>query len=257
MSSDYYPLSDLLHVMQVMRDEEKGCAWTRSQTWYSLTEHTLEEAYELVDAIEHKNAIDVKYELADLLNQVIFYAQIAKEQKLFDFNDIVHVLTDKLIRRHPDVFGDGQIREIELLEKQWQQIKQKERGERQSELDEIALNLPALSMAKKLQMRASAVGFDWDNIEDVFDKLVSEVNELKQVLKVDEKKAQEELGDLMFSCVNLARHLKADPEMLLRGANKKFERRFRGIEIALKEKKRHIRDVSLDELNALWEAQKK
>ena len=258
MFSKHYQLADLLQTMSVMRDSQKGCAWTKLQTWSSLTEYTLEEVYELVDAIENKNTLDVKYELADLLNQVVFYAQIAKENKQFDFNDIIHVLTEKLIHRHPNVFADGKIQNVEALEKQWHEIKRKERDNiEQSELDNIALNLPALTMANKLQKKASNIGFDWDNIKDVFDKLVSEVSELEEVLLTDQERAQEELGDLMFSCVNLARHLKVDPESLMRRANKKFEQRFRGLEMALKTQGIDIKKATTQQLNELWEAQKK
>lgn len=254
-----YQLSDLLGVMSALRDKDKGCAWSIEQTWQSLTEHTIEEAYELVDAIENHatDAVDaVKYELADLLNQVVFYAQIAKEQALFDFEDIVDALTQKLIARHPDVFAKGNIKDVEALERQWLDIKRRERGKLNSELDGIALNLPALTIAKKMQTRASGVGFDWQKIEDVFAKLESEVSELKEVLLHDQEKAQEELGDLLFSCVNLARHLKADPEALMRQANQKFARRFRGVEAALKAQDRSMLDTDADELNRLWELQK-
>ncbi|MDA0910276.1 MAG: nucleoside triphosphate pyrophosphohydrolase [Proteobacteria bacterium] len=251
-----YQLTDLLEVMSALRDKDKGCAWSLEQTWQSLTEHTIEEAYELVDAIENHATDAVKYELADLLNQVVFYAQIAKEQAVFDFEDIVDALTQKLIARHPDVFAKGNIKDVEALERQWLDIKRRERGKLNSELDGIALNLPVLTIAKKMQTRASGVGFDWQKIEDVFAKLESEVSELKEVLLHDQEKAQEELGDLLFSCVNLARHLKADPEMLMRQANQKFARRFRGVEATLKAQDRNMLDTDADELNRLWELQK-
>ncbi|WP_440616238.1 nucleoside triphosphate pyrophosphohydrolase [Cysteiniphilum sp. 6C5] len=251
-----YQLSDLLDVMSALRDKNEGCAWSLAQTWQSLTEYTIEEAYELVDAIDNNSSEAVKYELADLLNQVVFYAQIAKEQALFEFGDIVDALARKLIERHPDVFDKGNIKDVETLEQQWLDIKRRERGKLNSELDGIALNLPALTVAKKMQIRASGVGFDWQKIEDVFDKLESEVDELKEVLLHDQQKAQDELGDLLFSCVNLARHLKADPEMLMRQANQKFARRFRGVEAALKAQDLNMLDVDADELNRLWELQK-
>lgn len=251
-----YQLSDLLKVMSALRDKDEGCAWSLEQTWQSLTEHTIEEAYELVDAIENHSSDAVKYELADLLNQVVFYAQIAKEQAQFDFEDIVDALTQKLIARHPDVFAKGNIKDVEALERQWLDIKRHERGKLNSELDGIALNLPALTVAKKIQTRASGVGFDWQKIEDVFTKLESEMGELKEVLLHDQGKAEEELGDLLFSCVNLARHLKADPEALMRQANQKFARRFRGVETALKAQDRSMLEADADELNRLWELQK-
>ena len=256
MTSKTYQLDDLLHVMATMRDLQKGCAWTRAQTWESLTEYTIEESYELVDAVENHDDSAVKYELADVLNQVVFYAQIAKERHLFDFHSVVDVLTKKLINRHPDVFAEGHLQNVEALEKQWQQIKRQEQGERQSELDGIAYNLPALTIAKKLQIRASVVGFDWQKIESVLAKLEREVVELKEVLMINQEKAQEELGNLMFSCVNLARHLKVDPEALMRRANKKFEKRFRGMETELKQQNRKISSLQPEELEVLWEEQK-
>ncbi|WP_440682801.1 nucleoside triphosphate pyrophosphohydrolase [Cysteiniphilum halobium] len=252
---DKYQVTDLLDVMSALRDKDTGCAWSLEQSWQSLTQYTIEEAYELVDAIENHSVDAVKYELADLLNQIVFYAQIAKEQALFDFGDIVDSLTKKLIERHPDVFAKGNIKDVEALERQWLDMKRYERGKLKSELDDIALNLPALTIAKKIQTRASGVGFDWHKTEDVFAQLESEVQELKEVL-FDQEKAQEELGDLFFSCVNLARHLKADPEALMRQANQKFARRFRGVESALKEQNRSMLDVDADELNRLWTLQK-
>lgn len=253
---DKYQLTDLLDVMSALRDKGTGCAWSLEQSWQSLTEHTIEEVYELVDAIENQSADAVKYELADLLNQIVFYAQIAKEQMLFDFGDIVDALTQKLIKRHPDVFAKGNIKDVEALERQWLTIQRRERGKLKSELDGIALNLPALTVAKKMQIRASGVGFDWQKIEDVFAKVESEVHELKDVLLHDQEKAKEELGDLLFSCVNLARHLKVDPERLMRQANQKFSKRFRGVESALKAQNRSMLDADADELNILWELQK-
>lgn len=256
MSSKKYQLIDLLDVMEAMRNQNTGCAWTRQQNWQSLTEHTIEESYELVDAIESDTPEAVKYELADLLNQIIFYAQIAKEDELFDFNDIVDALTKKLIERHPDVFAQGQVKDVDVLETQWLQIKRRERQHHQSELDGIALNLPALTRAKKIQTRAAAVGFDFQKLEDVFAKLKSKMLELKEVLAVDRVKAQQELGDLMFSCVDLARHLKADPEALMRQANQQFSKRFQGVETTLKQRRRTIAETTVNELNILWELQK-
>ncbi len=242
-----------------------GCAWTKAQTFKSLTEHTLEEAYELVDAIEKNDMDELKGELADLLNQIVFYAQIAKEKQLFNFDDVINHLTDKLIRRHPDVFAQGNVQDVEALEKQWQEIKQQERlakkkktdQNKHSLLDDIAINLPALSMANKLQTRAASVGFDWENITDVMAKLESEVVELQEAL-AEENRAQilEELGDLMFSCVNLSRHLKADPEKVMRQANRKFKKRFQAMEQIVDAKKKSLKTISAAEFEILWQKQK-
>lgn len=255
-----YKLDDLLQVMTRLRQNE-GCPWTKAQTLKTLTVHTLEEAYELVDVIEHQHSKDALIgELADILNLVVFYAEIAKEQHLFDFEALIDYLTKKLIRRHPDVFANGKLRDIDALEKQWQIIKQKERNQKArktvtSVFNEIATNLPALSMANKLQSRVASVGFDWNNIADVMAQLVSEVTELQQVL-LDPKKAIEELGDLMFSCVNLSRHLKADPEQVLRQANQKFKTRFQGMEAALSQNNKTVENTTLEELERLWKKQK-
>jgi len=258
-----YKLNDLLDIMAKMR-QSKGCPWVKAQTLKTLTAHMLEEAYELVDVVENQcleNALIG--ELADLLNLIIFYAEIAKEQDLFDFDTIIDHLAKKLIRRHPDVFANGKLQSIDALEKQWQMIKQKERDQTAKQagktaasvFDEIAVNLPALSMANKLQLRVSSIGFDWDNIADVMAHLVSEVNELQEVL-LDPQQAIEELGDLMFSCVNLSRHLKADPEQVLRQANKKFKQRFQGVEAALSQNNTSAENASLEELERLWQQEK-
>lgn len=258
-----YTLNDLLKIMEQLRHNE-GCSWVKAQTLKTLNAHLLEEAYELVDVIENQcTQNDLLGELADLLNLIIFYSEIAKEQGLFNFETIIDHLAKKLIRRHPDVFDNGKLRDIDALEKQWQIIKQKERDQQAKQsgkhdtsvFDEIATNLPALSMANKLQLRVSSIGFDWDNIADVMAHLVSEVNELQEVLS-DRTKALEELGDLMFSCVNLSRHLKADPEEVLRQANQKFKQRFQGVEAALSQKNISPESASLEELEQLWQQQK-
>ncbi len=264
----HYDISDLLAIMRSMRDKESGCAWTQGQSFDSLTVHTLEEAYELVNSIEKRDYDELKGELGDLLNQIIFYAEIAKENQLFDFADIVDFLSKKLIARHPDVFADGKVDDYDELEKQWQLLKRKEREKKaqkkanasldnMSILEDIAENLPSLSYAQKLQTRAQSVGFDWKNTADVLQVLKAEITELEEAIKVgDIKEMHEELGDVVFSCVNLSRHLKADAEQLLRQANSKFKRRFMGVESALKEKGIAIETADLDLMEALWQLQK-
>ena len=254
-----FTLEHLLEVMEKMRDSSHGCAWTRGQDWQTLTEHTLEESYELIDAIDKGNKADIKGELADLLNQVVFYCQLAKEEGSFDIYEVIDYLTDKLIKRHPDVFADGEITDIKALEAQWHKIKRVERQQKNDDnnslLDTIASIFPAMIKAKKIQQRASSIGFDWDDINDVFAKLKSEVSELEAVLE-DKDDAVEELGDLMFSCVNLARHLGVDPERVMRLANDKFTKRFKGLEKEAHRQGAALYDLDSEALEALWIKQK-
>jgi ATP diphosphatase len=252
-------LQKLLNVMETMRNGDPSCAWTKAQTWHSLVRHTIEEAYEVAYSIEQNSTDDVKAELADLLNQVIFYAQIAKEEGLFDFYDVIECLTEKLIKRHPNVFLNDHENDIELLEKKWEEIKKNERKEKGliSILDDIVPNLPALSIANKLQVRASSVGFDWSEKEDVFKQLKSEVLELEEALVQDNHdEILKETGDILFACVNLIRHLKADPEQVMRQANDKFQRRFRFIEESLKNNHQSLKETSIDEMEKLWQKAK-
>ena len=249
-------ISELLEVMQIMRDPQKGCAWTRAQTNESLIRHTIEEAYEVAETIESGHLNNLKGELADLLNQVIFYAQIAKESNHFDFKSIVMHLKQKLIDRHPDVFAQQKNQSVKFLEDQWESIKKQERKPSKSILDEIAHNLPALSVANKLQMRASTVGFDWTNKQEVLAKLKSEVLELEEAFckeNENENEILEELGDVMFSCVNLARHMKADSEQVMRRANRKFESRFRALEREFQKQGQKIEEATSDQLELVWE----
>jgi len=256
------PLQRIIDVMAKLRDPENGCPWDIQQTWKSLLAYTLEEAYEVADVIENTDASSLPDELGDLLFQVVFYSRIAEEQRLFNLEDVINRLCDKLEHRHPHVFADANYSEDEL-EQAWHQSKADERKEKQqhSALDDIPLALPALSRAQKLQRRASNEGFDWKHYQPVFDKVDEEILELKQALKNNadvsqsEKSdnIQEEVGDLLFTVVNLARHLDMDAETCLRQASAKFEKRFRKVESHYQEQNKQIRDIQEPELEALWE----
>lgn len=247
MSEQTYSINDLIYLMERLRDPDTGCPWDIKQDYKSITPSTLEEAYEVVDAIEQEDYGHLKEELGDFLFQVIFYTQLAKEEKRYDFHDVVDSLTQKLVRRHPHVFPEGHLQSIRqnsseeeaaLQEKKvkesWERIKQEEREAKgkQGVLDDVPLALPALVRAAKLQKRAAKVGFDWPELRGVVDKLDEEVAELKQALTQESQdNIESELGDVLFTCVNLVRHVGAEPESVLRKANQKFERRFRGMEM--------------------------
>ena len=267
-----YQLDDLLHLMARLRDPQHGCPWDLQQDFASIVPHTLEEAYEVADAIEQGDFAHLPGELGDLLFQVVYYSQLGREQALFDFAQVVHGITAKLIRRHPHVFPDGDLygspdvpRLGEAAIKQrWEQIKAEERAERAAEpqqlslLDDVPQALPALNRAGKLQKRAAQVGFDWPEALPVVDKVREELDEVLEAMSENDAGAiAEEIGDLLFVVTNLARHLKVDPETALRAANGKFERRFRHIEQALREAGRPIENCSLEELDALWGEAKK
>lgn len=251
----------LLDIMLQLRDPEKGCPWDKQQTLQSLVPHTLEEAYEVADAIEQQDYSELRDELGDLLFQVVFYAEIAREMQLFDFNDIATAISEKLIRRHPHVFADDQVDSIDEQNVAWEEHKRLERLEKSkvasqvhSELDGIIKSLPALVRAQKLQRRAARNGFDWDNIEPVYDKLSEEVTEVREaVISAEPDKIEDEVGDLLFAGVNLARFLGVDAEQALRRANAKFETRFRQVETQVKDQGKDMKQMSVDELDAIWE----
>ena len=262
-----YQLDDLLHLMARLRDPQHGCPWDLQQDFASIVPHTLEEAYEVADAIEQGDFAHLPGELGDLLFQVVYYSQLGREQALFDFAQVVHGITAKLLRRHPHVFPDGDLygspdvpRLGEAAIKQrWEQIKAEERAERAAEpqqlslLDDVPQALPALNRAGKLQKRAAQVGFDWPDALPVVDKVREELDEVLEAMASGDAAAQgEELGDLLFAVCNLARHLKVDPEQALRAANHKFERRFRHIEQALRDAQQDFAACSLEQLDALW-----
>ncbi|MFJ4590554.1 nucleoside triphosphate pyrophosphohydrolase [Pseudomonas moraviensis] len=262
-----YTLEDLLHLMSRLRDPQFGCPWDIKQTYATIVPHTLEEAYEVADAIERGDLDHLQGELGDLLFQVVYYSQLAKEEGRFEFAGVIDSITRKLIRRHPHVFPTGDLyapldvpRLSEAQVKQrWEEIKAEERAEKSaapeqlSLLDDVPATLPALSRSAKLQKRAGQVGFDWPDALPVLDKVREELDEVLEAMSENDPLAvADEIGDLLFSVVNLARHLKVDPETALRGANGKFERRFRFIEQALRDTHRPMEDCTLEELDALW-----
>ena len=269
---DIYTLDDLLHLMARLRDPQHGCPWDLKQDYVSIVPHTIEEAYEVADAIERGDFDHLPGELGDLLFQVVYYSQLAREEGRFDFANVVDAITTKLVRRHPHVFPDGDLYgapdmarlEEAAIKQRWEEIKAEERAEKAaapeqlSLLDDVPGTLPALSRAVKLQKRAAQVGFDWPEALPVVDKLREELDEVLEAMSENDPEAiAEELGDLLFVVTNLARHLKVDPESALRAANGKFERRFRYIEQALREAGLAIENCDLEQLDALWGEAKK
>lgn len=267
-----YQLEDLLYLMQRLRDPEHGCPWDLKQSFASIAPHTLEEAYEVADAIAAGDHAQLAGEVGDLLFQVVYYAQLGQEAGLFGWNEVVDGITRKLVRRHPHVFPDGNLRTppgtLKLDEGQiserWEQIKAEERAERAGEarqlslLDDVPRALPALSRAQKLQKRAAAEGFDWDSVGPVIDKISEELQEVREAIgRRDQEQIGEEIGDLLFAMVNLARHLKVDAETALRGGNEKFERRLRFIETRLREDGKVFAETDLQELDSLWDEAKR
>ena len=271
-------INQLVMVMTMLRDADHGCPWDLEQTIASLATYTLEEVYEVVAAIENANMPDLRDELGDLLFQVVFYAQIASEQGQFNFDDIAKAITQKLIRRHPHVFPDGDVsrfgqrQEISADEVvvNWEAIKQGERSakrwqqgandelEMASILDDVPLAMPALERARKLQKRAANVGFDWPTLQPVLTKLREEIAEFESAVQHEgQERMAQELGDILFAVVNLARHCNIEPEMALRGTNRRFEARFRWIERALHMQGKQPQEAKLMELDELWEAAKR
>ncbi|MES9875651.1 MAG: nucleoside triphosphate pyrophosphohydrolase [Candidatus Sedimenticola sp. PURPLELP] len=253
-------MQQLLEIMAALRDPEKGCPWDREQTFESISRHTIEEAYEVADTIAHGDMMELKDELGDLLFQVVFYAQMAKEQGDFDFHDVEQAICTKMLRRHPHVFGDVTIGSAEEQTEAWEQLKADERKEKageekHSQMDGVARALPALIRAEKLQKRAAKVGFDWPDRAGVIAKVREELDELERELDgaVSPERVDEEMGDLLFSCVNLARHLGMDAEHSLRGASSKFEERFRSMEQLMDEDGTDSHNLSLEEMDAVWE----
>jgi ATP diphosphatase len=229
-------IEELLDIMSRLRDPETGCPWDLRQTYSTIVPYTLEEAYEVADAIQRGDMDELKSELGDLLFQVVFYSQIAREQGYFDFEQVTAAINEKMLRRHPHVFADAGYASDEELHKAWEQAKAKERSERAdskrlSELDGVARALPALIRAEKLQKRAARVGFDWPDVTGALDKLNEEISEVRaEITSGDEIRLQDELGDLLFSVVNVVRLCGMDAEQSLSMANEKFERRFRMME---------------------------
>ena len=249
-------LDRLLRVMAALRDPQRGCPWDREQDWASIAPHTIEEAYELADAIRRADVGDVRDELGDVLFQVVFQARIAEERGLFNFDDVARGIAEKLERRHPHVFGDATIEDAAAQTRAWERHKQAERaarGQGTGALDGVTLGLPALTRAAKLGARAARVGFDWPDAASVLDKVTEEVGELQHELQAgDADRTRAELGDLLFALVQASRHLGVDPEAALREANAKFERRFRHVEAALAVDGLAAGDVDMARLESLW-----
>lgn len=264
-------ISRLIEIMAALRNPETGCPWDVEQDFESIKPYTLEEAYEVADAIERKDMDDLCDELGDLLLQVVFHARMAEEAGEFSFGDVVEAITRKMIRRHPHVFARSDADTPDAVKKQWDEIKQaekRERAERRARrgitedfragfLGSVQRSFPALTEALKLQERAAKVGFDWSAPEPILDKIEEEVDELRVALREgDKSKVSDELGDLIFAVVNIGRHVKADPEQALRGTNTKFRRRFNHIETVLDAEGESLEAASLERMEEIWQAAK-
>lgn len=253
-------IEKLLDVMASLRDAQAGCPWDLQQSFSTVAPYTVEEAYEVADAIERDDMGDLREELGDLLFQVVFHTQMAREAGHFDFDDVVGAISDKMIRRHPHVFGSDSERAAGAQDGSWEQIKQAERSksEDNSAMAGVAKALPALVRAEKLGKRASRVGFDWPDRQGVRDKIREEIDELEQAVGTREiADIEEEFGDVLFAVVNLARHLDIDPEKALTRANHKFERRFREMEREIAARGKRFKDFNLESLDKRWRAAKK
>jgi len=247
----------LVEIIEKLRSE-KGCPWDRVQTHDTLKRYLLEETYELIEAIEKKDDKAIKEELGDLLLQIVLHSQIAKEDGKFNIDDVIEKICKKMISRHPHVFGEAYFETPEEVINQWDERKRQEGKLSCSILEGIPIALPSLLRAYKIQSRVSKVGFDWDSVQGIFSKIEEEIKELKNAIKSGDKdKMEEEIGDLLFSVVNLARFLKIDPEGALRKTNRKFEERFKKLEKLAQQKGRSLKDMSLSEMDSLWDEIKK
>jgi nucleoside triphosphate diphosphatase len=262
----------LLEIMVALRTPITGCPWDLQQDFSTIVPYTIEEAYEVADAIERDDLNDLRDELGDLLLQVVFHARMAEEQDAFDFGDVVEAITRKMIRRHPHVFGDDSVRGVKLAKGMWEKIKAEEKAERRAAriargvdpedhgkgfLDGIPMTFPALLRALKLQEKAARVGFDWKEPKPILDKIEEEIGELREAMSKDDKEAmQDEFGDVLFALVNFGRHLGIDAESALRQTNDKFRRRFHYVEHELEREGKALADVDLEAMEALWQAAK-
>ncbi len=253
-----YTFEDLIRVMEKLRSPQ-GCPWDREQTHESLLKYLLEEAYEVVDAVLKGDDEELKEELGDLLLQVVFHSQIAKERGAFTLDEVIDRITRKLIYRHPHVFGNKEgIETPQDVNREWEKLKEKEGKRRESALDGIPKSMPALERAYKLQKRAEKVGFDWKDFKGIKEKMVEELQEIEDELKRgNREKLEEEVGDLLFMAVNLSRFLGIHPEVALRRANEKFEERFRYMEKRAKERGKELKEMPLEEMEELWQEAKK
>lgn len=274
LPADSRSIQALLKIMAQLRNPDGGCPWDLEQDFKSIVPHTLEEAYEVADAIERHNLVDLREELGDLLLQVVFHAQMAAEQQAFDFSDVVQGIVEKMIRRHPHVFGDEDSKTAGAVAGRWDQIKDQEKAAKlqaaaadgqaapapRSLLDDVPVVMPGLTQAVKLQKKAAKVGFDWPDTSLVIDKLNEEMLELSQEITKeprDTSKIEDELGDILFVYANLARHLGVDPEAAIRRTNQKFRRRFGRIEEILSSEDKSFDEMDLAGLDLLWDQAKK
>ncbi len=258
------PIDRLLAIMARLRSPDGGCPWDLEQTYRTIAPHTIEEAYEVVDAIERDDMPALKDECGDLLFQVVYYAQMASEDGHFDFDAVADAISDKMIRRHPHVFGEDAVKTSGAMVRRWEEHKAKERaakaaGAPASLLDDVPMGLPALTRAIKLQRRVARAGFDWPDVAQIFDKLTEEVGELRAEIDAGAPRDRmaDELGDILFVVANLARRLEIDPEAALRGTNAKFETRFRHVEARLAESGRTPAESTLAEMEGYWQEAKR
>lgn len=250
-------MARLLEIMARLRNPKGGCPWDLEQTIESIKANMLEEAYEALDAIESGNREDLVEELGDLLLQIVFQAQIGFEEGSFAFKDVAKGISDKLVNRHPHIFGTTKVKDADEVLRNWDEIKLQEKKARKSALDGVPKHVPVLQRTYQLQKRAARVGFDWDNIADVFEKLEEEIRELKEAIAKKKRLAViEELGDLLFSVVNIARFVKVDPAYALERTNTKFSRRFRVVEKELEAGGKKLSEFSLDEMEVIWNRQR-
>jgi len=251
----------LLDVMARLRDPDSGCPWDIEQTFETISPYTVEEAYEVADAIDRDDMQALREELGDLLLQVVFHSQMATDKGLFAFEDVAKGIADKMIERHPHVFGDTVFASVEEQKAHWESVKQSEREQKTSQtlsaVDGVALALPALTRAEKIQKRAARVGFDWPELAPVVGKLVEELGEFREAYASGDTVAiEDEIGDLLFTVTNIARHLKTDPEQALRKATAKFERRFKDVERRVKDDGLEMSEQSIDVLDEYWHQSK-